>query len=659
MRSHFEPGRPLVDGRFVTTSPLNHGSFGMVFLAKDTLTGDDVAVKCITKPQAIGDAGACPASLAVDDRSEELAIHSRLANHPNIVNLIADMDTPNHQYMVLELCTNGDLYEAIRAGKGPLETENVRDLMLQLVSAVEYMHSKGVYHRDIKPENIFLTSTGSMKLGDFGLATTETWSTEFAVGSDRYMAPEQFDASVYGYGYSPAAADVWAIGIILLNVLFQRNPFATPTSNDPLFADFSRDRQSLFDIFPNMSYDTYSVLVHSLALDPANRSLAAVREALMTAVSFTTEDEALDEFCTDHHDAVPLATAAREPLRTPSVTSPALPGSDSFPWSSALLKVSPMATRQLSTIPDEDIDLFDSAATSDWQYGDADQASLSSAMDSGLGMSYKSAKSFELKPPMASRLKSSFVGSLPISFNRPSFKSPYGTTGFSKSWSDLWDEEMEQDEEFHDDLNMDHVDTITPSTPQPQSLPEDGRGSATPRQALANLSVNAAPSSKSTDVVKTPAELPKTLSSSILDKWAALGNFRRARPEPVLTAAAIPAQTTTRNTFGNFTPFSSSSSAKKNIPIKKDNTPPSRDRAPSWRQGSPQRLRSNNPSRIWQEDDNWRTPKAAKSFTSPSSPPSSTGVRYSPPHRKADVNLLDADSDDGNQWDGNFRNFHL
>jgi serine/threonine protein kinase len=658
MRSHFEPGRPLVDGRFVTTSPLNHGSFGMVFVAKDTLTGEDVAVKCITKPQAIADAGACPASIAVDDRSEELAIHTRLAAHPNIVNLIANMETTHHQYMILELCTNGDLYEAIRAGKGPLETENVRDLMLQLVSAVEYMHSKGVYHRDIKPENIFLTSTGSMKLGDFGLATTDTWSTEFAVGSDRYMAPEQFDASVYGYGYSPAAADVWAIGIILLNVLFQRNPFATPTANDPLFADFSRDRQSLFDIFPNMSQDTYSVLVHSLALDPANRSLAAVREALMAVVSFTCVDEVLDEFCTDQHDTVPVATTAREPLRTPSITSPALPGNDSYPWSSALLKVSPMATRQLSTIPDED-NLFDGAATSDWQYGDNDQASLSSAMDSGLGMSYKSGKSFELKMPMSSRLKSSFVGSLPISFNRPSVKSPYGTSGFSKSWSDLWDEEMEQDDEdFYEVINMERVDTVKPSiTPQSPSRSEDGRGSVTPRQALADLSVNTAPFSKGSDGTKTPSELPKTLSSSILDKWAALGNFRRARAEPraepILTAAAIPAQTTTKNTFGNFTPFSSSSS-RKNI-----KATPSRERAPSWRQGSPQRLRSNNPSRIWQEDDNWRAPKAAKSSTTSSSPPSSMAVRYSPPHRKADVNLLDADSDDGYQWDGNFRDFHL
>ena len=228
MRDGFEQDK-LLDGRFLTLSPLNHGSFGMVFAARDILTGNDVAIKCITKAAAMKDDSRCPAAIAIDDRSEELEIHSRLNGHPNIVNFVHNFETNNHQYMVLELCSNGDLYEAIRTSRGPLETEHVRDFMLQLVSAIDHLHSHGVYHRDIKPENIFLTSTGSMKLGDFGLATMDTWSTEFAVGSDRYMAPEQYDASVYGYGYSPASADIWAIGIVLLNVLFQRNPFATPT----------------------------------------------------------------------------------------------------------------------------------------------------------------------------------------------------------------------------------------------------------------------------------------------------------------------------------------------------------------------------------------------------------------------------------------------
>ena len=165
----------------------------MVFTAKDLTTDDLVAIKCVTKPSA---AVNCPSAFAVDERSEELGVHLRLGEHPNVVNMLQSFETENHIYLVLEYCSNGDLYEAIRYDKGPLETEHVRDFMMQLVGAVEFIHSKGIYHRDIKPENIFLTQEGSMKLGDFGLATSDPWSYEIAVGSDRYMAPEQYDPSI-------------------------------------------------------------------------------------------------------------------------------------------------------------------------------------------------------------------------------------------------------------------------------------------------------------------------------------------------------------------------------------------------------------------------------------------------------------------------------
>jgi len=664
MRDGFQTGKPLDDGRYITVSPLNHGSFGMVLAARDTVTGEDVAVKCITKPGANATSSPCPAAINVDECSEELAIHSRLTNHPNIVNLLDHFETDNHEYLVLELCSNGDLYEAIRQGKGPLETEHVRDFMLELVNAVDYLHSRGVYHRDIKPENIFLTSNGAMKLGDFGLATTDTWSTEFAVGSDRYMAPEQYDASVYGYGYSPAAADIWAIGIVLLNVIFQRNPFASPTQKDPLFNDFARDRQSLFDVFPNMSHDTYNVLVHSLALDPANRSLAAVRDALNAVISFTVDDETSDIFCTtEGTDLVPVATAAREPLRTPSITSPNMGSGDSFPWPTALLKTPQKPSRQLSTIHDED-DLFPASGNmSEWQYLDADEASLSSALDSGLGMSYKSTKSIKSMKSMASlKPQSNFVGSLPISFARPSTASAPYANGFSKSWSDLYDEEEEDqfDDQFLQQAGIDisRVSTAKPSTPQIQSIKEDdGRGSVTPRQGLATLDVNVRSASpmrlmNTEEKEKSTVELPKTKSSSILDKWAALGNFRRAKQEPIasITAVATPTPPKTKysEAFASFTTFGSNKKVKQ------------RDTASSWRagNGSPQRLRSTsmNNSKVWQEDTNWREHKPPPSVPKIPSP-APVGRISGSQQRKMEKSFLDREFED--EWVGGWKDFQV
>lgn len=449
LRERFYDG-VILDGRFETVSPLNHGSFGMVFMAKDLTTGDHVAIKCLTKKSANSDSDS---TFAVDEKSEELACHARLGSHPNIVNLIHSFETEAHLYIVLEFCSRGDLYEAIRTGTGPLETERVRQFMFQLVDAVDYIHQKGMYHRDIKPENIFLTESGDMKLGDFGLASTEEWTYETTVGSDRYMSPEQYDSA--GAGYSPAHADVWAIGICLLNILFSRNPFTTPTESDPLFLDFSRDKQSLFDVFPTMSQDTFAVITECMSLDPRKRSLSGVREALSKVVSFTTFDETLDDFDSARQHVV---ASHREPLRTPSIQSPHV-DQGSFPWARALHASPPQQFRQLSDIPDEDYqseDLFPSSAESgkDWFSVGEHTPSLASMLDSSLGSSMMS---LAIKRPAKNGVprptRGVVSGSLPITMSKPkplpSMARVFGgkTETMSKSWSDLWDEEEEEESE--------------------------------------------------------------------------------------------------------------------------------------------------------------------------------------------------------------------
>ncbi|KAH0254437.1 hypothetical protein KCU71_g22382, partial [Aureobasidium melanogenum] len=89
MRKQFDQDL-LLDGRYQTLSPLNHGSFGMVFLAKNVKTDATVAIKCIIKSSG---SDTCPTAIAVDDRSEELEIHSHLGSHPNIVSLLDTFET--------------------------------------------------------------------------------------------------------------------------------------------------------------------------------------------------------------------------------------------------------------------------------------------------------------------------------------------------------------------------------------------------------------------------------------------------------------------------------------------------------------------------------------------------------------------------------------
>ncbi|KAI1268506.1 putative serine/threonine protein kinase [Xylariaceae sp. FL1019] len=622
LRNNFHDG-VLLDGRFQTISPLNHGSFGLVFLARDLQTNDLVAVKCMTKRGAANEAGL---EFAVDERSEELFCHMTLGPHPNIVNLVHSFETDAHLYLVLEYCSRGDLYEAIRMGSGPLETEHVRQFMLELVDAVSYMHSKGIYHRDIKPENIFLTDSGAMKLGDFGLGTTENWSYETTVGSDRYMSPEQYDSD--GAGYSPAEADIWAIGICLLNILFSRNPFTTPTEADPLFLDFSRDKQSLFDVFPSMSQDTYEVIVECMNMDPRKRSLAGAKSALRRVVSFTTLDEALDDFCTT--ERTNIATANREPLRTPSIQSPAL-DQGAFPWAKALhATTAAMPIRQLSVIPDNESyteDLFPkSEGTVDWFPSSALTPSISSVLTSNLAASMNSlnisrARDVAMNP---SAKAAPVAGSLPINVSRSKPMLSAMSMAFgrqkdtvSKSWSDMWEEDEEEDEaefarqleslkEFNartwsqdsKDHTASHLDLE--SSNHTQAL-DDEKPEASPLNHTISNDIDG-------DLVADgfffhePVAISKPLQSPLYsppskrnttDKWAALGERRRAHassPETKLSDKFAKSRRQLCHDYGAGTGIWDSTNQMNHTPQKWN-----RDQAPS-RGGCP-----------WNKGrDNWR-----------------------------------------------------
>ncbi|KAL9601708.1 MAG: hypothetical protein Q9219_002319 [cf. Caloplaca sp. 3 TL-2023] len=530
----------------------------MVFLAKDRQTGDPVAIKCLSKTTT-SDQQLNP---LLDDHSVEIACHERLGQHANIVSLVHSFETDSHFYLVLEFCSMGDLYEAINVGRGPLETENVREFMLQLVNAVDFMHSKGIYHRDIKPENIFLAQDGSMKLGDFGLATTDPWSYESSVGSDRYMAPEQYDAAEAGY--SPAQADIWAIGICLLNVLFSKNPFVTPTESDKLYADFARNSQSLFDVFANMSQDTFEVLAYCLAIDPAKRSLATVRDKLERVVTFTTDEEILDDFCNEEREVMP-PTAGREPLRTPSIQSPQF-GQGSFPWAKALQMSPKHQGRQLSAIQDTESyteSLFP-ASERDRQswYSVAQNSSLTSGLDSVLEASVKSMVLHQPAPRNSPRSEPvTITGSLPVRSSRrlPALSSVFGKQhdSVSKSWTEIWDEDEEDDfVEAEEALSKrrehnsrtwsfesNNEDITIGRNPLPEAKTPSSANARTikPHEKDFPEAVNDHEEFVFEDAVApqstTPRYSPPSKRNcspprrSIMDKWAALGNRRRAYHE--------------------------------------------------------------------------------------------------------------------------------
>jgi serine/threonine protein kinase len=301
----------LLNSRYQKLEDISKGAYGIVSLAKDLHKQKLVAVKYIFK---LDDEGAPKKkdyanfsksvkkmdSDVCEEALHEISIHEKLGHHKYIVEFIDCFDS----FIILEYCSRGDLYEAIQADIGPSSTKDIVNVMLQLISAVEYAHSQNIYHRDIKPENILIANDWTIRLSDWGLASESRYCNDFGVGSERYMAPELFD-DVNLQIYDAAKCDVWSIGICLLNLVFKKSPFTKASEKDKSFTYFLYNREALFDIFSSMSLDLFSVLRYSLAIDPDNRDLGKMKEELLNVQSLTIDDD-LELFKDEIPEAKPM-----------------------------------------------------------------------------------------------------------------------------------------------------------------------------------------------------------------------------------------------------------------------------------------------------------------------------------------------------------------
>ncbi|KAJ2083128.1 Serine/threonine protein kinase [Coemansia sp. RSA 988] len=246
-------GHSIDNGNLQFVKLIGVGTYGEVYHTVDRRSGESYAVKvlprkyCTTMVQ-----GKSSDEPFVDARllSREVSLYARIPTHGNIVKLERMLHTKDQLFMVMEHCAGGDLYENISKNPYfhiPGNDALVRRLFLQLVSAIEHCHKNGVYHRDIKPENVLVSRDGlNIKLIDFGLATGETLCREIGCGSAYYMSPEcQGGISAPVSGYLAAPNDVWALGVILINLTTGRNPWNRAHTTDPLFYRFLYDKSFL------------------------------------------------------------------------------------------------------------------------------------------------------------------------------------------------------------------------------------------------------------------------------------------------------------------------------------------------------------------------------------------------------------------------------
>ncbi|XP_075245786.1 MAP/microtubule affinity-regulating kinase 3-like isoform X8 [Convolutriloba macropyga] len=189
----------------------------------------------------------------------------KMLNHPNIVKLFEVIETDNSLYLVMEYASGGEVFDYLVA-HGRMKEKEARAKFRQIVSAVQYCHSKKIIHRDLKAENLLLDHEMNIKIADFG------FSNEFSAGnkldtfcgSPPYAAPELFQ----GKKYDGPEVDVWSLGVILYTLVSGSLPF----DGSNLKELRERVLRGKYRIPFYMSTDCENLLKRFLVLNPVRRS---------------------------------------------------------------------------------------------------------------------------------------------------------------------------------------------------------------------------------------------------------------------------------------------------------------------------------------------------------------------------------------------------
>lgn len=218
----------------------------------------------------------------------EISLHKYLGQHGNIVQFFQAGEDFTWRWIAMELAEGGDLFDKIESDVGV--GEDVAHLYFtQLVSAVTYMHSKGIGHRDLKPENILLSAEGNLKIADFGLATLFEYKGEkkfckTSCGSPPYTAPEVVNcdgrlAKKVDTGYQGDYVDIWSCGVVLFVLLVGNTPWDEPLDRSYEFDQYVKTNGRPDDeLWHNLPAETLSLLRGMMRVNPKERfSLAEIR----------------------------------------------------------------------------------------------------------------------------------------------------------------------------------------------------------------------------------------------------------------------------------------------------------------------------------------------------------------------------------------------
>nr|XP_010922115.1 CBL-interacting protein kinase 32 isoform X3 [Elaeis guineensis] len=204
-------------GKYELGRTIGEGTFAKVRFARNSETGEPAAIKILDKEKVLK-------HKLVEQIKREIAT-MKLIKHPNVVRIYEVMGSKTKIFLVLEYITGGELFDKI-VNHGRMREDEARRYFQQLINAVDYCHSRGVYHRDLKPENLLLDACGNLKVSDFGLSALSQQVRDDGLlhttcGTPNYVAPEVLNDR----GYDGATADLWSCGVILFVLLAGYLPF--------------------------------------------------------------------------------------------------------------------------------------------------------------------------------------------------------------------------------------------------------------------------------------------------------------------------------------------------------------------------------------------------------------------------------------------------
>jgi eukaryotic-like serine/threonine-protein kinase len=289
-------------GRYLVEQVIGGGGMAVVYRARDEELDRPVAIKVLAD------------NLAADEAFRKRFLReARLAaqlSHRNVVQIYDSDEADGRPYIVMEY-VEGETLADLLARRGRLPAGEAVELALQVCSGLDHAHRAGLVHRDIKPRNLLLRPDGTVKIVDFGIARsaggTRLTETGSVLGTAAYLAPEQAAGDEV-----TAAADVYALGVVLYEMLGGRTPRSAASLTEFLSRGYEQPIPALREIAPDVPEALEDVVMRCLARIPAYRpasaaDLAAELQAVVADLPTAAGAGAADEIPTR------VASQATEP----------------------------------------------------------------------------------------------------------------------------------------------------------------------------------------------------------------------------------------------------------------------------------------------------------------------------------------------------------